>query len=753
MANPKYKAVIKSLARITELDKVLVNDVEYMWDCDVRGGKVFIEMAGSHRAVTFSDELIQKMLREDRMIVLQGYHSARMAERRGTIALEHMSMMDETKLAKAMTRLTWVELYLQAKSANRGKGPGSDKTMEPIMDAVKREFMKKAKASEKANERKVQYTNAGKFELKAPSASSLRGWLRRYFAADCDISGLIDGHKGDRSTKYTAEESNLHSRFVLKYASTTKPSIKHLHRRMVATFNRLNRSRSPDNRLRAISETWLRKKINQLPDFYKMAGREGQRKARMYFQAAMRGVDRGVPLQRGEGDEWTVDIHALLAESLVWAELTPMERKAFETVRLTFSGIIDVATKCIFGLRITDTAPSIETAYATLEMTTRDKTFLAEAAGCRYPWEMCGTFRSIGLDSATWFVSDGIKGALLDSGCRSIYPPSGEPYLRGTIERFFRTISSLGLQEFSGQTFSNIVDKGDSNPEEDASVRKDLLVNIFIRLIVDVYHNTPHAGLGGMTPRQAWLEMTRKHPVPPAPTGWLRRNIYGVPLQRKITKHGITFDDIQFQSPEIQAMRRDDKDQWVDIKIDRYSLHEISVINGDAMYRVPAVMNGLKDVSIWQWKAAKERLRVSDRQYLEFTQSAVDDAIEWAAEQADVARAELELGTPVLSGETFEQLEGKLDRFIRIVGVSSEHVEAIQNQIAFQPELRRLFGMTSTLKAKAEVTPALARVLTPVPLQPQDPGAPGSKASKTKRKAVSKAKPVTPSDDEFGMPK
>jgi len=745
-------AVIKSVARITEFDKVLIDDVEYLWDCDIPGAKVFIEMAGSHRAVTFENERIEKLLGDDRMIVHQGYHSARMVERRGTIALEHMSMMREEKLEKALNRLTWVELYLQVKSVGRGKGPGSDATMEPIMDAVKREFLKKAKLSEKANDRKLQYTNAGKFELRPPSASTLRGWLRRYFAADCDISGLVDGHKGDRSTKYTAEERDLHARFVLKYASTTKPSIKHLHRRMTATFNRLNRDRRPEERLRPISETWLRKKINDLPDFFKLAGREGQRKARMYFQAAMRGVDRGVPLQRGEGDEWTMDIHAVLAETPVWLELTPKERKAFESVRLTFSGVIDVATKCIFGMRITDAAPSIETAYATLDMTTRDKTFLAQAAGCRFPWEMRGTFRSMGLDSATWFVSDGIKGALLDGGCRSVYPPSGEPYLRGTIERFFRTIASLGLQEFSGQTFSNVVEKGDNKPEDEASIRKDQLVNIFIRLIVDVYHNTPHAGLGGMTPRQAWLEMTRKHPVAPAPTGWLRRNIYGIPLQRKITKHGITFDDIQFQSPEIQAMRRNDKDQWVDIKVDRYSLHEISVVHGDVMYRVPAVMKGLKDVSIWQWKAAKERLRVSDRQYLEFTQSAVDEAIEWAAEQADVARAELELGTPVLSGETFEQLEAKMDRFIQIVAVSTEHVEAIQNQIALRPELRRLFGMTSTLKEKAKMTPALANVLTPPPAPPKEAAASETKASKKTRKAVAKAKPVTPPDDEFGMP-
>ncbi|CAH0340494.1 hypothetical protein RHI9324_02162 [Rhizobium sp. CECT 9324] len=91
-----------------------------------------------------------------------------------------------------------------------------------------------------------------------------------------------------------------------------------------------------------------------------------------------------------------------------------------------------------------------------------------------------------------------------------------------------------------------------------------------------------------------------------------------------------------------------------------------------------------------------------------------------------------------------------MDRFIRIVDVSQEQVDAIQYQIAFRPELRRLFGMTSTLKEKAEMTPALANVLQPVP-QP-DGAAPETKPAKTKRKTVAKAKPVTPPDDEFGMP-
>jgi putative transposase len=753
MKTDKIATKIKSVARITEFDKIQIKDVEYIWDCDVPGGKVLIETSGSHRAVPFTDERIQELLDADEMMVTPGYHSAQAAERRGVMSLELITQMDPANRKKAMHRLTWVELILEVKAIGRGKGPGSDATMEPLMDKLKREYIKRAKASEVANGRKIQITNADKFELKAPSARTLRNWVARYLEADGDISGLMDNHKGIHSSKYTAEERNLHAKFVLKYVSRTKPTIKHLHRRMVATFNRLNRNRKPSEKLRPISETWLRRKINALPSFFKMAGREGQRKARLYFQSVMAGMDRGVPFQRVEADEWTVDVQALLAESVVWDELTPKERKAFQNVRLYFSGVIDVATKTIPAFRCFATAPTIESAYATIELTTRDKTHMALAAGCRYPWEMRGRIRSIGLDSAVWFTSDALKGALLDAGCRTVFPPAGEPYLRGTIERFFRTIAFLGLMDFSGKTFSNVVEKGGDDPAAEASVRVDLLIQVFTRLIVDVYHNTPHAGLGGLTPRQAWLEMSNRHGIVPPPTGWERRNMYGIPIQRKITKQGIVFDDIQFQSPEIQAWRREDKDVWIDCKVDRFDLSEITAIKGDAMFRVPAVMKGLKGVTIWQWKAAKERLRVSDRQHLEFTQAAVDEAIEWAADQADIARAELELGTPVLTGETLEYLEAKMDRFIKIVDVDPDHQAAVRNQIALRPELRRLFGITSTLKEKVEMTPGLARVLLQHPAFEAKAEELPPKAKRTRRKAVSSPKTdLPPPDDEFGMP-
>jgi hypothetical protein len=198
-------------------------------------------------------------------------------------------------------------------------------------------------------------------------------------------------------------------------------------------------------------------------------------------------------------------------------------------------------------------------------------------------------------------------------------------------------------------------------------------------------------------------------------------------------------------------MRRDDQDQWVDIKVDRHDLEEISVVFGDVMLRVKAVMKGLKGVSIWKWMATKERLRVSDRQHLEFTQTEVNEAFEWANDQADVARAELELGTPVITSETVDALEAKAERYITIVDVGTEHRTAIAKQIALHPELKRIFGITSTLKPVADTKP-----VPPISSGATITGAidVSRKGRKGGRKTASIVAPTPPPplvDDEFGL--
>ncbi|MCQ1572740.1 Mu transposase C-terminal domain-containing protein [Neorhizobium galegae] len=698
MISEKEISPIEVRYRFSELDRILIEGVEYTWDCDTDDGMVLVETKGYKKAISRTRAQIAEMMHKGKMTVNVGYHHARDEERRRKLGNRLLGQIEDAALTKALWRQTWCDLMIEVKS--RQKVRLSSGKLKPLMERVAEEYFERNKKSVEATGKALQVTNNEKYKLKAPAAKTLRDWCTAYIQAGCDVSALFDGKGGNPKSPFTPDERQIHARFILKYASRTKPSIAHLHRRMKATINRLNRFRPKEKHLRPLGETWFREKINALPDFFKMAGRDGERKARQYFQVVLKGMPKKVPMQRLEADEWCVDLQTILIDSGLWYELTPKERKAFEKVRLWLSGIIDTTTKCIVALRIYEQPPSINTAFETLEMTSRDKTDVALMAGCRFPWEMHGGLRTIGTDSATWYVSPAYRATLIDAGCSVIYPPSGEAYLRGTIERFFRTIAQLGLQEFSGQTFSNVVEKGDNDPEAEATVRKDLLINIFIRLIVDVYHNAPHAGIGGMTPRQAWREMTRDQwPTPPL-TGHPARDVFGIPHRAKVTRSGINFHGIQYWSEEIHRLRMDDKDVWVDFRLNPRDLSWISVSVGDAYLPVPSTLDGLEGISFYRWVAAAKQLRIYDREQLDLVQHDVDDALEWAAKQADVARAEMGLGAPTLDLGKYEYLQEKVFRHVKIRKAVKEQGSNVVEKAKTSPELSRLFGAVSRLAPK-----------------------------------------------------
>ncbi len=92
---------------------------------------------------------------------------------------------------------------------------------------------------------------------------------------------------------------------------------------------------------------------------------------------------------------------------------------------------------------------------------------------------------------------------LADLGIIFVAPQVGQPNKRATVERSFGTTRTQFLPHFSGQTFANVGDKGDYDPGKNASLFVDELAPALVLYDVDVYHNSPHEGLYGETPRLA----------------------------------------------------------------------------------------------------------------------------------------------------------------------------------------------------------------------------------------------------------
>src|SRR3546814_18591172 len=110
--------------------------------------------------------------------------------------------------------------------------------------------------------------------------------------------------------------------------------------------------------------------------------------------------------------------------------------------------------------------------------------------------------------------------------------------MRGRIERVFGTIHTQLLSWFDGRTFENVVARGDYPAEARASLLVEELNRVLIRYVVDYYHNHPHEGLGGETPRRCWDRLVKKYGVKPPPGPDQKRHVFGIQAQGVIGKWG-----------------------------------------------------------------------------------------------------------------------------------------------------------------------------------------------------------------------
>ncbi|MFC6708806.1 hypothetical protein [Paracoccus cavernae] len=139
------------------------------------------------------------------------------------------------------------------------------------------------------------------------------------------------------------------------------------------------------------------------------------------------------------------------------------------------------------------------------------------------------------------------------AGITNFGAPAGKPWLRGFIERLFRTIHAKLLQRFSGRTFSDVVQRGENNHLERASVTLEDLLGFLTRWIVDIYHLEPHRGLHGMTPYEAWMEATAN--LRPAEMSRREmRHVFGIKDKRKYQKSGFRVFHLDYMSDELHAL-------------------------------------------------------------------------------------------------------------------------------------------------------------------------------------------------------
>jgi transposase InsO family protein len=299
------------------------------------------------------------------------------------------------------------------------------------------------------------------------------------------------------------------------------------------------------------SHNAIRRRIHAIDPFMVDAGRKGPDYALRKYTPVGKGLQITTALGRVEMDDWEVDLHTLVEKSSIWKALSPGQRKLVPRVRMSFTAAIDCASRCIVGFNMSVNSPSTATTKPALRSVMVDKTELAAAVGAKASWHMRGRPRMVATDGGPAYGSEFDDAAMRVNIGRVV--PEQDPRMRGTVEAFFRFMKRL-CRYFAGRAFANVVERGDYAAEQLAALTVGEFYRTLVVFIVDYYHLRPHRGLEGRTPYAKWEELA-KAGLPPDPSEEQLAIAFGLRRkQRTISKHGVEFLGIPYNSPELSRL-------------------------------------------------------------------------------------------------------------------------------------------------------------------------------------------------------
>jgi hypothetical protein len=488
----------------------------------------------------------------------------------------------------------------------------------------------------------------------------------------------------------------------------------------------------------------LRAEIRRLPPFDVIAARKGEEVAMRFFHPSKGGVEGLIyPMQRVEADDWKTHLHTLVMELRpIWDAISPELREQAPKKRCLFSAAICCTTRVIPAMTLALTTGASNTKQL-LRMCVSDKTALARSIGCETPWEYRATMDTFVVDEGTPLLNAQTEFICTDLGIGFKSPQINTPQQRPKIERFFQTLDIKGLLRFSGRAFSNPVVRGKYESLARTCVTVEELAALIVRFVVDVYHNQPHAGLGGQTPRQRWLELTgKRHRAPRVTPGPNRiRLVFGEKFTATLQAQGIEILGNWYSSPLTDWLFQNVPQRDYDVKVDGEDLGAISILvetetetGVKKEWKTVVGPDVMKGVSVAVWDAALADLRRQNQDLQNLIKPVVHRAIEFAQKGDAETRKRLSiLYRPKSRGE-LEALRIRMNQTVRY------RKQPLKPQDGPIDVLARRIAV-GTKAAPLDPARALPPPETPVE-KDEPPASKGKRADKPKNSKSGKSAPV-----------
>jgi putative transposase len=653
------------IRNITTNDRVIIRGIAYRGFETNTVGHILVRVDDPEMTQDFTHEAFDAETRHPGYAYDRGWFSPGRAKARLLGGVDSILSLRPHEQSTILFRLEFCKRFLARE--RDGSASRSDSSLKQVLREIHAEvaLLDVARLSPPSKGAATGATRAGTKRVvrDRPGPKAFRKWMRRWENAAYDPLALRkQTHRsGNRDPKLPVTILLLIRQVACRYATEKRPTKKALHKDLKGEVKALNEARAERGlpELPCPGYTTFSGAIESLDKFYVMAGRDGMAKATAHFAMVGSGQDVVRPLQRVEMDEWKVSLIKLLTDFGWWGHLTEEEREALRKTRWWLCVAIDVATKVILGASLRPTACS-DNALACLRMAVTDKGAYADDVGALSPWDMCGTLEELATDAGSSFIAERFQAAVVAMGTTPDIPPSGLAHLRGTVERSFLTARLQLVSRFTGQTFANVGEKGDYDPVARASAGVDVFGRALIRYWVDAYHNTPHEGLGGETPLNAWRRLTKSVGVTPSPDGNKLRAIFGMPLRRVMGKRGVRVLGLHYQSERLQEYRRKVGDAEVDVRVDPGCLGAVSVRIGEAWLTVPCVREEFRGVSAETWLATLKDLRRRYRDEAKLTLPVVLAAMRDIEAMSDTAAKKVRLDARPPNEEELDRAERHL---------------------------------------------------------------------------------------------
>lgn len=428
----------------------------------------------------------------------------------------------------------------------------------------------------------------------APDISTVYRWAARLRKSSDNICSLLPNfqRRGNRVARFPDEVIKIAIDKVNKvYMQDSRNSEDETISAIRDAVEVENRGRPAHKKLPKPQRKFLRKIIAAMDAYEVKCAREGKNAAKKFFREANRsGEIIPNPLDRIEIDHTKLDLIIVDTKSYL-----PLGRP-------TLSVALDRNTRCICGYYVSYEPPSYISVMKCLAHAIKPKDYMKrEHPKILNPWLCWGIPQQVVADNAMEFHSKDFEAAAMSLLIDIRYCPVGEPWWKGCVERFFRTLSKSLIHRAPGSTFSNIQDRGDNKPLRDAVMTETDLHELLHTWICDVYHQTPNRSTL-RTPHSLWLErINTAHQTLPASVEMLDVSLSSIE-NRTIFHYGVSLNNLNYNSPELQKLRKKYGEIKVDLRWDRSNLGFVYVldIHANVYLKVPCTwFSYASGLSLW----------------------------------------------------------------------------------------------------------------------------------------------------------